>query len=315
MLIKEGWQTLIEELKSLAAEGRGLRYVPNAGNAGDALICAGTWQLFDDLRLKPRLSHPDEIGRGDVAIYGGGGNLVSEYDECAEFLEICMARRVKRALVLSQSVRGHEKLLRRLDDRFTIACREDESLERVRASETGATIIFAPDLALRIDAERLFARCRELPVRARLMRDLTLNGRVPAYLKWRSRLLRLAMECRSTLHIIRADVEAVAGVTGPARWDVSGLYWSDYLLRSEAEFVARDLLELVQTSREVVTNRLHAGVAAALVGRRVTYTDNSYGKIRAVYNSSLKGIEGVQFESAPTRSYVPASTPAAERAA
>ena len=55
----------------------------------------------------------------------------------------------------------------------------------------------------------------------------------------------------------------------------------------------------MQSAREVVTNRLHAGVAAALVGRRVTYTDNSYGKIRAVYNSSLKGIDRISFASTP----------------
>lgn len=301
MLIAEGWQPLIEELRTLAAYNKGLRYVPNAGNAGDALISAGTWQLFDDLGLSPIPTRTAELHPGDVAMYAGGGNLVSEYQDCAQFLEGCLKAGVRRALVLSQTVRGHEGLLRRLDSRFTIACREDESLERVRATGTRAKIIFAPDLALRLDPERLLSRCQELPVRAQLLKDLTLNRRLPAYLKWRSRLLRLAMECRSTMHIIRTDAEAVAGVAGQARWDVSGLYWSDFGLRSEVEFVTRDLLLFVQTAREVVTNRLHAGVAAALLGKRVTYTDNSYGKIRAVYNTSLKGIDHISFASAPAR--------------
>ena len=101
--------------------------------------------------------------------------------------------------------------------------------------------------------------------------------------------------------IARADAEAVAGVRGDARWDVSGLYWSEFLQRSEVDCVTRDLLQLVQGASEVVTNRLHAGVAAALVGRRVTYTDNSYGKIRAVYNSSLKDIPAISFAAAGER--------------
>ncbi|HYP89378.1 MAG TPA: polysaccharide pyruvyl transferase family protein [Polyangiaceae bacterium] len=296
MLIKEdGWDTLSSELLTLATHDRGLRYVPNAGNAGDALIACGTWQLFDDLGLSPVPSRATMLTAGDVAIYAGGGNLVNEYQDCASFLERCLAVGVRRALVLPQTVRGHEGLLQRLDDRFTIACRESESLERARASGTRAQLIFAPDLALRIDVNRLLTQCQRLPVRAQLMKDLALNGRLPAYLAWRSRLLRLAMEHRSTLHIIRNDVEAVAGVNGDARWDVSGLYWSEFTLRSEVDFVTRDLLMLMKSAREVVTNRLHAGVAAALVGRRVTYTDNSYGKIRAVYNSSLKDIDGISF--------------------
>jgi exopolysaccharide biosynthesis predicted pyruvyltransferase EpsI len=295
MLVKEGWQALTDELLSITAYGGPLRYVPNAGNAGDALIAAGAWQLFDELGISLVPTRTEELRLADVAVYAGGGNLVTEYQDCASFLERCLMVGVKRALVLPQTVRGHEALLRRLDQRFTIVCRESESLDRVGNTGTLAKIISAPDLALRLDVERLLSRCAELPVRARFARDLLLHRRLPAYLKWRSRLLSLSSEHRATMHIIRGDAEAVAGVSGDARWDVSGLYWSEFLLRSEVEFVARDLLQLVQGAREVVTNRLHAGVAAALMGRRVTYTDNSYGKIRAVYNSSLKDIATISF--------------------
>lgn len=299
MLITEGYEALIAELRELAAFGKDLRYVPNAGNAGDALIAAGTWQLFDELGLSPIPSRSADLRPGDIALYGGGGNLVNEYRDCAEFLEQCLRVGTPRALVMSQSVRGHEALLRRLDARFTIACREQESFERVRESGTQAKLIFAPDLALGLDVPRLFERCQELPLRAELVKDLTLTGRLPTYLRWRTRLLRLSLECRSTMHIIRGDAEAVAGVQGQSRWDVSALYWSEFLLRSEVDFVTRDLLAFVQSAREVVTNRLHAGVAAALVGRRVTYSDNSYGKIRAVYESSLKGLDLISFVDAP----------------
>ncbi|HYQ14810.1 MAG TPA: polysaccharide pyruvyl transferase family protein [Polyangiaceae bacterium] len=295
MLIKDGWQALSGELLALASHDKGLRYVPNAGNAGDALIACGAWQLFDDLGLSPVPCRAPLLTTGDVAVYAGGGNLVTEYEDCASFLERCLVVGIRRALVLPQTVRGHEALLQRLDDRFTIACRESESMERAKASGTRAQLIFAPDLALRIDVSRLLNHCEQLPARVQLMKDLTLSGRLPAYLAWRSRLLRLTMEGRSTLNIIRNDAEAVAGVTGDARWDVSGLYWSEFMLRSEVDFVTRDLLQLMQSAQRVVTNRLHAGVAAALVGTPVTYTDNSYGKIRAVYNSSLKDVDGISF--------------------
>jgi exopolysaccharide biosynthesis predicted pyruvyltransferase EpsI len=297
MLIKEGWKALTDELQALTAYGRPLRYVANAGNAGDALIASGAWQLFDDLQLSPVPTRTAQLRLADVAVYAGGGNLVSEYGDCATFLERCLTVGVKRAVILPQTVRGHEGLLRRLDQRFTIVCRESESLDRVRSSGTSAKILTAPDMALRLDVERLLSRCQDLSVRAQFAQDLLLHRRLPAYLKWRSRLMSLSRERRSVMHIIRADAEAVAGVQGDARWDVSGLYWSEFLLRSEVDFVTRDMLQLVEGAREVVTNRLHAGVAAALMGRRVTYSDNSYGKIRAVYNSSLKDIPSISFSA------------------
>jgi exopolysaccharide biosynthesis predicted pyruvyltransferase EpsI len=46
----------------------------------------------------------------------------------------------------------------------------------------------------------------------------------------------------------------------------------------------------------VVTNRLHIGIAGVLLGKRVQLYDNSYGKIRDVYQSSLKGCALVTFD-------------------
>ena len=45
----------------------------------------------------------------------------------------------------------------------------------------------------------------------------------------------------------------------------------------------------------MITKRLHAGVAGALMGRQVTLMDNSYGKISAIYETSLQGLSGVEF--------------------
>jgi exopolysaccharide biosynthesis predicted pyruvyltransferase EpsI len=59
--------------------------------------------------------------------------------------------------------------------------------------------------------------------------------------------------------------------------------------------VARDLLGTIGRADVIVTNRLHIGVAGALLGKRVRLYDNSYGKIRDVYQASLKGCALVSF--------------------
>lgn len=57
-------------------------YIPNPGNAGDALIAAATYQVLDDLGINYLIKrHKDDMESdvsGRVVIYGGGGNLIAQ---------------------------------------------------------------------------------------------------------------------------------------------------------------------------------------------------------------------------------------------
>src|SRR3569832_2385667 len=162
MLVKDtrAWQPLRDALDALEAVVFGVfLFVFFLGFVGDALIAAGTWQFFEDCQIAPRYSSTRDIVAGDTAIYSGGGNLVPEYDNCRDFLARCLQVGVARALVLPHSIRGHQDLLRRLDTRFTLVCRDLESLARVKATGTRTKEKNTPDKALYFDPERLFARC------------------------------------------------------------------------------------------------------------------------------------------------------------
>lgn len=298
MLIKDHdvWEPLKAALKRLkAVSGNALKYVPNQGNAGDALIAAGCWQFFEDSQIAPRYATTRAIGAGDTVLYSGGGNLVPEYDNCRDFLEKCLEVGVAHALVLPHSIRGHEALLKRLDTRFTLVCRDLESLARVKATGTGAELMVAPDLALYLDPERLFAHCRQygnVGVWAQFARQ----GQVWSYLRWRMALRRLRPQPGRTLSVLRADAEATLAEPGNAAGDISNFYGSQYRFRAESDLVSRDLLLLLEPAAQVRTNRLHVGVAAALMGCEVRYLDNSYGKIRALYDTWLADLPTVRFE-------------------
>jgi exopolysaccharide biosynthesis predicted pyruvyltransferase EpsI len=295
MLVQDGWEELASVIGRFSAGPGTLKYVPNHGNAGDALIAAGAWQFFDRLGVEPRITRRQWLRRGDCAIYAGGGNLVPEYQSCAKFLRKCLRVGVRSALVLPQTVRGHEPLLRELDARFTIACRDNASLERVRAVGTAAHVIAAPDLALGIDVERLFDRCRRKTVRLQFASELVRSLKVSDYLAWRRKLRHLSSAATGTVRIIRTDVESVDSVRGACEWDISNHYVSTFRPRNEADFITRDYLRFLASAQKVVTNRLHAGVAGALMGLPVTLMDNSYGKISAIYQTSLHGLSGVEF--------------------
>ena len=77
--------------------------------------------------------------------------------------------------------------------------------------------------------------------------------------------------------------------------DIPGSYFGEYIDRVEHDFVAKDLLDVIGQAEVIFTNRLHVGIAGALLGKRVRLYDNSYGKIRDVYHSSLKNYALVRF--------------------
>lgn len=302
MLMDKRWDELRLRIHAMAAAAKRVVYVPNEGNAGDALIAAGTWQFFEDCKLRTTVIKTRELRAGDTAIYAGGGNFVPEYRSCARFLRHCLKVGVQSALVLPHTIRGHDSLLHDLDDRFVLVCRDFASLDRVQASGTKAQIMMAPDMALRLDVRRLFARCDEPIVRKAFTRDMMLNLGLPAYRRWLRRLAKLGEPSGSTpFEVIRADAEASRDVVGSPDHDVPDFYGSKFRSRNECDFVSRDMLVFFSKAEHVVTNRLHVGVAAALMGVRVTYLDNSYGKIRAVYEATMRDIPGVEFGRASER--------------
>jgi len=295
------WNGLRNAVRSMAARNPGrLAYVANEGNAGDALIAAGSWQFFDDLKIKPPYKPVRDIKTGDAPIYSGGGNLVNEYMSCAWFLERCLAVNVAEALVMPHTIRGHEDLLSRLDERFTLVCRDTASLFRVQATGTRAKLLFAPDMALYINVPRLFEHCRSYRGANFWLRMMHKDRLVP-YLRWRRKLSRRLPQATGHVSILRVDVEATASAPGDPRWDVSNMYASKFRFREESDLVARDFLAFFEQVSSVRTNRLHAGVAGALMGCDVTYLDNSYGKISAVYDAWLSHLPFINFETAGGR--------------
>lgn len=53
----------------------------------------------------------------------------------------------------------------------------------------------------------------------------------------------------------------------------------------------------ILTADRVVTNRLHVGIPAALLGKRTWLLDSGYHKLRGVYEHSLAGVESLTFVS------------------
>ncbi len=294
------WSFLTRWLCDFAARADDICYVPNLGNAGDALIASGTRQLFDAIGLRARAVSAARLAKGASAIYPGGGNLIPDYPDCARFLRQCISVDVKEAVVLPHTIRGHADLLRQLDERFTLFCRDHESLEWCKANARGAKSIFADDLALRLDIRAQQQRCEGLLPLLELGLRTAQSGRLFQYLRWR-RYVQSIQPVNGTLTVFRADSVANSRHPGNRHLDIPDYYISAYTHRGEAEFVSRDLLDTVARADVIVTNRLHVGMAGVLLHKRVHLYDNSYGKIHDVYRSSLKSCDLVSFDDVSPR--------------
>lgn len=287
---RETQRELLEVLRACSAESGRLRVVTNPGNAGDALIGAAMWQLFDDLQLSPQVGPASAIAPGDTVLLSGGGNLVPLYEDIAGALQLSLERGARKVILLPHSVRGHDALLRRLDDRFHLFCRDRASFEFCRATAANAQVHLSHDLACFLDTGRLLRQVG-FGSRLRLARE---RGREPgglrAVLYWHYRLAR--MRGLRSPQILRADREACAD--RPASHDIPAAYCSRMDTRLELDTIAADLLRLVARFDAVTTDRLHVGIACALMGTPVTLADNNYGKLRAVYQQSLSHLDHVR---------------------
>ena len=121
------------------------------------------------------------------------------------------------------------------------------------------------------------------------------GARVPANLGSRlakrgwQRLAKPRPPAGRVLNAFRTDGEST-GIARPAdNFDLSSIYDGWVAPEGFARFAVRDFLAIAERYDEIRTNRLHVGIAGALLGKRVILYDNSYGKNRAVWEHSLAG--------------------------
>ncbi|WP_312720204.1 polysaccharide pyruvyl transferase family protein [Mobilicoccus sp.] len=306
--------TVIDALTTARDSGRRVHYRPELGNAGDALINVGFYHLADRLGLTYReitggRFDLDGVLPGDLVICAGGGSISSVWDIGARTLE-ALTRGDHDLLLLPQTIEGQEEALSLLRPRDLLFVRERRSLAHAVATGVKARIMLDHDMAFHLDPT--LARKGMLlrpPARPDDLR------RAAAFARHRARGL-----AGETLEAWRTDDErSDAARTRRRRDDLSLLADRGTLDRASNERSAALLMSVVSWYRQVRTDRLHIGIAAALLGKPVTLSPGSYHKIRSVYEFSMKNdprFAHVTYENDPqTLAAVSAQAAAAAAAA
>lgn len=275
------WSKVTTCLSPLNTSQHRLLFIANPGNAGDALIASATWQLFEDLGLRPMQARARDIRRGDNVIYGGGGNLIPLYSDAQKAMETSLRVGVTRFVLLPHTIRGHEELLSSLDQRFTLFGRDEVTMQHLAAHACGALRDAAPDMALGIDAERLQRRVATLPWWWTWRWAGLHSNKRARYQRWQRLSSLLQPDAHGHLEVYRSDQEA-AHERGPAERDLSGLYCSALHNRDECDAVSAQFLNIIGRASSVSTDRLHVAIGANALHRQVRLFDNSYGKNHGV---------------------------------
>lgn len=279
-------------------------YAPNTGNAGDGLIAYATLQLFRRLSLKWVLLRDPwdaaELPPGQTVVLGGGGHMCRHWNGFAP-LASRIQERASQLVILPHTIEGNDEILSEFGPNVDFVCREDPSYEHVAAHVgPGCRVHLSDDMALHLDvdsalrrnfhawlgAKRTFGRSRARKHLRRLRYELQ-YGRIPRWLGQR--------DGASVLNCFRTDEEAAGWSIPEDNLDASSVFSSADGRYGEADAILSGgrLVRYINRFRVVNTDRLHVGIAGALLGKQVNLYVNNYYKITAVYETSLQRFPNV----------------------
>lgn len=261
-------RVLLEKLRSMVP----FTYIPDPGNLGDALLAASTLQFFDTHDLPYRFHQKNKSFEN--LVYGGGGIWNPYYQSFWQKKFLPLFRQAKKVLILPSSFWNCDALLRELDSRFTIFCREQQSYDYLQRARTGAEIILDHDIAFRLNSS-VFAYDN----RGVFPYDLGVLRKIKSFYLRRTNVgFFLRRDCES-IRTCDSDLD----LSDAGSIDLSSS-------RQRILCCAAIFLSTVDSVDAVVTDRLHVGIAGMLMNKEVYLLDSSYKKVSSVYRHSFETI-------------------------
>lgn len=236
----------------------------NRGNRGDGVIHMGGRQLFSQLGLHWNEIHEDDENladaKGDVLLVFGCGGLARSYQSLAQ---------------QAQRIAGNFKQIVLLPASFDL--RSAPVLAYARSWDHRYTI-FCREM---VSYDALSKESGVRPKQILLGHDLAFHADLSS---WANR------SHKGVIGIIRRDKEATNDAFP------TDIPIDDASNGSETE--PAGLLDCVAAHSIIYTDRCHAAITGAMMGRRVFFYRNNYFKNRAIYEHSLANFPNVSFTSA-----------------
>lgn len=282
------------------------RFISNRGNLGDIAIANACYQFFDsndfnydviDMSSKKgrKISKPFNL------VYGGGGLFVSYYREYyQDILRIFRSKKLKKAVICPVSLYDCQDVLDVLDERFTVFCRDKKSYDYAVANNNRAKFILADDMVFGLNIE--FYKNNYID-NNKLQEFISGNNKSKIndlyynlYPYYKSVVETMDLVCASQSKIgyfFRTDNEKSKDFDIQSIIDLSLVANSFCADKSLCIMLLKQFLRAIDNFSIIVTDRLHIGICAMLLGKKVFLIDNSYKKLSNVYNNSMKDMQNV----------------------
>lgn len=281
-------------------------YVPNFGNAGDALIGLGTLEFFDRLGVRWRLANGMNIPRGRTVVFAGGGALIGRYPR-SERSFAGLLERGNHVVVLPHTITRLDELLLRYGRHLTIFARERTTREYLRGFPGIRHLGLDHDMAFHLAGD--LEGFRNGSARARLLPALCEGSphdrlrvvkRLPRALRARRRVRKLAKSGPDpVLNCFREDVERSGRPLPPDNLDLSQECALGTESMASTRLSAHELMSALSRFDTIRTDRLHCCIGALLLGLRVDFHGNNYHKNESVFRHSIKGLAPGVFWNPP----------------
>jgi exopolysaccharide biosynthesis predicted pyruvyltransferase EpsI len=187
---------------------------------------------------------------------------------------------------LPHTIRSYENTLQLLGSNCFVFCRERPSFDFIVRTGSKASVFLAHDVALSCDLKE--TKKQMVDRWAPDLFDKTLLVRNAKRLV-RSVGYRLMDRARAeVLSALRTDVEKTTVEIPRLNIDISQAFAADDMSPASSLHTTYWMMRFIDHFKVVRTNRLHVGIMSAMLAKEVHLLDNSYGKIRDVFDYSLR---------------------------
>lgn len=286
-------------------------FFPNNGNLGDIVIAESEYQFLNDNNIDYEIfdinKQQDLIGNKDFNLVYGGGGLFVKYWNYEREKEIFKKPNLKKAVILSASFNECDDLLGVLDERFTVFCREKKSYDYCISKNKKAKFYLADDMAFGIDLNRHYTGYTDSKKLLKNTNEISDDTKLylykdiyPAYKRVFKKTLndfQLKVNIKNDKKIgyfLRTDEEKRYDNSLFPSIDISLFACSSCIDSGIVSILSKLFIKAIDTVDIVVTDRLHVGLIATLLGKQTLLLDNSYGKVSGIYNHSMTNFTNVK---------------------
>lgn len=283
----------MEKLYSVLSNLGEFSYVRSYGNLGDLLIAEGTEQYFLRNRFKYNYLSPFcHLNEEHNLVHGGGARFTKDWCDMETCIKLLCNKHVKKCVILPSSFHDVDELLEHFDKRHILFCRDAASYEYCLRHCPHSQVYLENDMAFHLLLDELkpaaLSESTENEEEEKLKKALNYLPR------WMKRNMSRATVSSSMnrkkqkfAFLLRTDKEKKTDLSSPLAYDIS-LCWHT---PPKNKFNANLLLAFSDTLRQadiIVSDRLHVCIMAYLSGREVYMIDNTYGKLKGVYDQTLQ---------------------------